>query len=363
MNIDPALTREAQHVLAINVTRIGDTLLNTPALRAIARTFPNARITCLGHAKRVEVLEHLPYLNKIGQIDKKSAPFRARFGLLTGHQYDWAFVWGNDVALHHYALRKAERVIAYRQADANLNQRFFHAADAPALYTLHGVAMQLALPASVGIKPHGYALDYVVTPSEQTAARTRLAATATDHSPLIGFQVASFPTKAYRDWPIEHFIALAQRITGAHPNAKFVMFGGPDDVARIAPFREAFPDKAIVLAGALTLRETVAVMNEIDLYVGVDTGPTHLFSALHKPMVALYHPSLPSALYKPLEHPALYVVDHPRAGQDATSDLPMSDISVDTVWDRVQAALNNVPSQFGGMPAVGIDTAPWPART
>ncbi|MBL8523737.1 MAG: hypothetical protein JNN20_08615, partial [Betaproteobacteria bacterium] len=62
----PKISREqaaaAKRVLAINVTRIGDTLLATPALRALAAFFPNARITCLGHPKRVEVVEHLPYL-------------------------------------------------------------------------------------------------------------------------------------------------------------------------------------------------------------------------------------------------------------------------------------------------------------
>jgi heptosyltransferase-3 len=29
---------------------------------------------------------------------------------------------------------------------------------------------------------------------------------------LIGFQVASFPTKSYRDWPLESFAELGTRI-------------------------------------------------------------------------------------------------------------------------------------------------------
>lgn len=360
--IDPALAAQAKHVLAINVTRIGDTLLNTPALRAIARHFPNAAITCLGHAKRVEVLQHIPYLNNVGEIDKKSAPFRGRFGKLTGHQYDWAFVWGNDVALHRYALRKARHVVAYRQADEALNRRFFHAAAAPALYTLHGVAMQLSLVEAVGIRADGYALDYVVTPAEAGAAKNLLATRARDSAPLIGLQVASFPTKAYRDWPIAHFIALAKRIVAQHPEAKFVMFGGPDDVARIEPFRAALHDHTLVLAGTLTLRETVAVMNEIDLYIGIDTGPTHLYGALKKPMVAMYHPSLPSALYKPLEHSALYVVDHPAAGPHASSDITMAEISVEDVWARVAEAIAHGASSYPGMPAVGIAGPAWPPR-
>ena len=98
--INEEAAHAAQKILVINVTRIGDTLLNTPAIRAIANKFANAAITCLGHAKRVEVLQHLPYLAIADKIDKKSAVWRGRIGVLTGKSYDWAFVWGDDMALH-----------------------------------------------------------------------------------------------------------------------------------------------------------------------------------------------------------------------------------------------------------------------
>ncbi len=348
----------AKRILIINVTRIGDTLLNTPAIRAIAQHFPNAAITCLGHAKRVEVLQHLPYLAKVGGIDKKSARYRGRLGSLTGDRYDWAFVWGNDDALHRYALRKSDRVVGYVQRDSSLNQQLFHAADEPALYSLHGVAMQLALPLSVGIAANGYALDYVVTADETAAARATLQADLpANKKPIIGLQVASFPTKAYRDWPIEQFIALAVRILKSHPNAHFLLFGGTDDQPRTKLFADILPDNTIDYAGNLGLRKTVAVMKEIDLYIGVDTGPTHMYGSLsqwNKPMVSMYHPTLPSALYKPLQHPALYVVDHPLAGMTKDESIPMSDISVETVWERVSDALEGVPSRFSGMLPVGV---------
>jgi heptosyltransferase III len=112
-----------------------------------------------------------------------------------------------------------------------------------------------------------------------------------------------------------------------------------------------------VYAGTLTLRETVAVMKEIDLYIGVDTGPTHLYGALKKPMVAMYHSTLPSALYAPLQHPALYVVDHPMAGSvpvGAGGDAgAMADIGVDVVWARVADALLAKVSRFPAQTPAG----------
>jgi len=80
-------------------------------------------------------------------------------------------------------------------------------------------------------------------------------------------------------------------------------------------------------------------MSQLDLYVGVDTGPTHIMGALEPPMVALYHCYSPSRVLAPLERPRCYVVDHPRAVEGCPPETSMAEISVDAVWARVCEAL------------------------
>jgi heptosyltransferase-3 len=80
-----------------------------------------------------------------------------------------------------------------------------------------------------------------------------------------------------------------------------------------------------------------------DLYVGVDTGPTHIMSAFDIPMVAMYHCISPSTLTGPLDHPCAYLIDHP-AGRDHCGETsPMAEISVDTVFGQVERALTEHP--------------------
>ncbi|MEO8385109.1 MAG: glycosyltransferase family 9 protein [Betaproteobacteria bacterium] len=344
----------AKRVLIINVTRIGDTVLATPAIRAIARFFPNASLTVLGHPKRVEVLAHIQTIQRIGGIDKRSALWRGWRDVITGPEYDWAFVWRNDEELVRYALRKARHVVAHRQQSERINSKLFAAVERIGDNQIHAVAWALSLPAAVGIPADGHQLDYRVSEAEAITARQRLQSDfPNSKGPFIGMQVASFATKSYRDWPIGNFIELATRIAMANADARFVLYGAQSDQDRIAKLTSALPGKSKSYAGAFSLRETVAMMSCTDLYVGVDTGPTHLFGALKKPMVVLYHPSLRSALYKPLDAPALYVVDHPLAGPDATSDIPMMEISVDMVWQAVSAALRGDASTLPGLPAIG----------
>jgi heptosyltransferase-3 len=327
---------EPRDILYINVSRIGDTLLVTPAVRAVATRWPAARITLLAHPKREEVVRQLPFVHHTGSIEKARSRLMGR---LPGKPYDLAFVCNFDAPLIEYALRVAHRVVAFRQPDESLNRRLYRAVEHPALQTTHAVDIQLMLPAALGVAPAGKALAYAVSDAESHWAQDFLARhSAAARHPLIGLQVASFPTKAYRDWPPAHFSELCRRILARWPTAHFLIFGGELEKDRTEALARELGAAATLCAGRLTLRETAALMNLVDLYVGVDTGPTHLMGALHRPMLALYHGYSPSRVLKPLDHPCLWAIDHPLADR-CTPEADMADISVDRVWEAVQQAL------------------------
>lgn len=332
-----------RRILVINVSRIGDTLLATPAIRALARAWPQATIDVLGHPGRVEVLQHLPFIHRVGAITKKSAPLRGWGGLL-GKPYDLALVYGYDASLVAYALRVAGKVVAFRQADPRLNARLLHAVETPGFKADHSVRLALALPAALGLAPAGLRLSYAVSDAERAwAVATRRRDEPPGARPRIGVQVASFPTKAYRDWPLESFIELCDRLRTAWPHTHFLIFGGQEERRRTEALAAHLDGAATLHAGRLSLRQTGALMSGLDLYIGVDTGPTHLMSCFDIPLVALYHGYSGSDLIGPLEHPCLYAIDHPLAGPECTMEAAMADIGVDRVWTAVQQALREHP--------------------
>lgn len=332
----PTLPSDIASILVIQVSRIGDTLLSTPTIRAIAAAYPAAEITCLGHPKRNEILRNLPFIQHVGSITKKQAPFRGR---LRGKRYDLAFVFGHDHPLVAYALRVARRVVAFRQGDPAVDSRLFHIAEEPAFQSRHAVLMQYALIEGLGIPLAGHQLSYRVTDDEAAWAERELHDQPGKAAPLIGLQVASFPTKGYRDWPIERFAELCDRIRQAYPHAHFLIFGGSLEKARTQFLHAHLGEHSTHYAGSLSLRQTAALMARLDLYIGVDTGPTHIMGALRRPMVAMYHPYSPSRLLAPLDHPCLYVVDHPRVSENCGPDTTMAEVAVETVWAQVQKAL------------------------
>lgn len=337
---EPAAPLAPAKILVINVCRIGDTLLATPALRALALAYPAAEVSVLAHPKRVEVLENLPFVARVGAISKRSAGLRGR---LPGTRYDLALVHGFDAALVAYALRAAHRVVAFRQNDESLNRRLHRAVQVPDFQSAHSVHLALRLADALNIAHAGYRLAYRVTDAEGAWAEGRLRALGlASRAPRVGLQVASFPTKGYRDWPVEQFSQLASRIRAAWPDAHFLIFGGPEERARTGRLAAELGDAGTLFAGTLSLRQTAALMQRTHLYVGVDTGPTHLMSCFDVPLVGLYHCASPSRLIGALDHPCFYAVDHPRPAP-CSIETPMAEITVDAVFAAVERAMREHP--------------------
>ena len=338
---DKALNPE--NILVINVSRIGDTLLATPAIRAIAQHWPQARITVLGHPKRVEVLENIPFMHAIGGMDNRRSILQGR---LHGKRYDLAFVFGYDLPLLRYALRVADKVVAFRQSDENINRRLYQCVEPSATRSVHDTDLRFKLTDALGIERVDRHLSYVVSTSEKNWAINRLRQDIGGEPPhpLIGLQIASFPTKGYRDWPLENFSALCKRIVERWPSVHFLVFGGEQEQDRTQALHRLLLPQSTHYAGQLTLRQTGALMQQLDLYIGVDTGPTHVAGALDVPMVALYHPYLPSWRVAPPPRAGLSAIDHPQLSTDSGPEMSMSGISVDLVWDAV---IKTMPASAG----------------
>src|SRR5262245_26454952 len=97
-------------------------MLITPAVRALAKAWPNAKIDFLGSASSSPVFENLPFIRSVGSLNKKTVGLKGRLG---PKEYDLAIVYGydGDGPFVRYALRKASKVIAFKQRDEALNRR------------------------------------------------------------------------------------------------------------------------------------------------------------------------------------------------------------------------------------------------
>lgn len=341
---------QPNRILAIHVARIGDTLLTTAALRHLSNIYPNAQIDFFGHTKRIEVLEHLPYLHHVWGISKKSARFKGWCAKLMGRKpYDLAFVWGHDAELVAYARRVSERLIISRQQDETANQLADQVIEFPNDTNLLSEAEDKPLAQWIldvveqgtHTKADTLYTDYIVTPAESAEAKMLLKqATGKADAQLIGLVVESHPAGAHRDWPIQNFVSLVQLLQAEHPNRYFVLIGGQLSDAKVQALQNVLREHLIDLSGKLSLRQSAAVIKELDLYVAVDTGPSHIAAALGTPSVVMFHCMRAGEYLLASRYPdKLRIINHPTTRANCDFFCAMDAISVEMLVASIHQLL------------------------
>lgn len=344
-----------KRILCMYVARFGDTLLMSVVLKALAQQYPQAQIDFLGHAKRIQVLENLPFIRHLGAISKKSAQFKGWCAQIMGRKsYDIAFVWGHDAELVDYAKRVSKHVVISSQC----NQKRQNAVDAVIDYPADTLKIReeddqpltqwlLDIPEkSLGFRASDHTSEYIVTPAERALAKELLHnATATvDKLPtLIGLVVESHPSAPHRDWPLEKFTELTTRLHQRYPEAWFVVISGGLAANKLKQLKMSAGNQLVDFGGRLSMRESVAVMAEINLYIGVDTGPTLFAAALGIPSVMMFHCMRAARLViNPIKPENVTVIDHPLARQYCSLDTPMAQVEVNTVYDAARKYLEAI---------------------
>lgn len=101
----------------------------------------------------------------------------------------------------------------------------------------------------------------------------------------------------HKCWHRENFLRLAQTLSGR--NIRPVFLFGPAEQERFAPeVQQRFRDTGPVLGG-LSLPQVVQILSQADIYIGNDSGITHIAGAMGKKTIVLFGPTDP-ALYRPL---------------------------------------------------------------
>lgn len=350
------LSTPPKRILVIHVARFGDTLLTGVAIRALKQAYPDAEIDFLGHPKRYDIIRGLPELSHVGVISKKTAPFKGWCSQLFGRKpYDLAVVWGHDAAIHRYAQRVAKHLVVQQIKDEATNQSL-RAAGHVVLKMPSDKDLPLAdwlltlVERGLGIATQDRRVAYTVLPAEKAWAQewltyTFAAVESSDAFPLIGLIIESFPTFKHRDWPIENFVALCRGIIEQYPQARFVLLGSKLPAEKVRALKVVIGDRMAQAVDRLSIRESGAIMSCLDLYIGIDTGPSHVAAGIGIPMVCLFHCARRGPLVlSPVKPEAVTMIEHPCTTEQCSFSVSMSDLAPEGVLQAVLARLSSLQS-------------------
>lgn len=290
---------KVERVLIYRLGSLGDTVVALPCFHQIARSYPRAE-RCL--------LTNIP-------VDSKAPP---AYSILEGSGLVHGFMRYPIATRHLAELAELQRqirdfgaqVLIYltprrTAADAARDALFFH---------LCGIPRIVGLPLARDARTNR--IDPLTGDAEPEAARLArlmrglgkidlsnranwdLALTIEEHlraaevlAPLKGRPLIAcgVGTKMQaKDWGVENWRKVLNALAWEMPQYGLVLIGASEEVEVSASASSAWTGRSVNLCGQLTPRESAAVLARVRLFLGNDSGPMHLASAVGTQCVIVF---------------------------------------------------------------------------
>jgi lipopolysaccharide heptosyltransferase II len=277
-----------RRILFLRTDRLGETLLNLPAIAALRQALPHASLTLAAHPELEPLMSSMPGIDRVLPYPPApAAPWwlRARrFGrFLRRQRFDLAVV-SNPKKELHLAVWLAGipmRVGYARKWGWLLTHRL---PDAKALGERHEVEYNLDLIRAVGIPVS------VVRPEVPHFASEQVEVLQLIHQQGVKISepfvvVHPWTSNPIKRWPLDRYRSLMQGIVERlHMNV--VVVGGREERQRVA---DVLPELPVAdLVGRLTLTQLAALLQRARAMISNDSGPMHLAAALGTPTIALF---------------------------------------------------------------------------
>jgi len=282
--------------LFVRLRSIGDTVLMTPCLAALKSWRPDIEIAVVSEPLAAPVLEDHPLVDEL-VIARPDLSSRARLiSRLRRERFDIAFdMHGGTTATIISALSGARQTVGYR----GYRYSFLLSRRAPSPDQLlgrsrvHSVEQQLALLRWAGVPwpEGGPRLCLKVSPGSEACARDRLSAllgpSRGSGAALAPFAILA-PSAALESkrWPTSGFAEVADHLRESW-HLRSIVIAGPGQEHVAGEVVGHSRTKPSVISG-LGLKELIALTSLAELFVGNDSGPMHIASALERPVVAVF---------------------------------------------------------------------------
>ncbi len=102
----------------------------------------------------------------------------------------------------------------------------------------------------------------------------------------------------HKRWPAENFVALGEKIKEDR-TANFIILGNEADCQAGAQLSSVLGNRAVDLTGRTSILQTAAILKKCTLFVGNDSGPAHLASAVGCPTVTVMYSVVFPGIWEP----------------------------------------------------------------
>jgi ADP-heptose:LPS heptosyltransferase len=320
-------------VLALQLKRIGDLVLTTPALAALKAAWPTAHLTLAVDAGTASLLPAIPHIDAAIVFGRGRgwAPWQQVLSGRFGAVLDFT---GSDRSALAAWLSRAPRRVGYAWTRAKgLRARAYHSQVESAVRDRHTITHYLDLIEGLGIEV-----------AEPPLALHLPAATAAS-VPSGPYAVLHAGTaRPEKNWPVERWAEVARHVAQEH-GLEIVLTSGPAaseqaETHRLAARLAALPVRLEMPADLCVFARW---LRDAALVISGDTSAVHLAAAFGTAQVALFGPTNPFH-WRPRHARAVVLSAAQPEGPLATfnprlAGAPMERLSTDVVCAAIDRLL------------------------
>ena len=289
---------EIERVLIRGTNWIGDVVMTLPAVAAIRKTWPRARISILAKPWVAEVYRLSPDVDEIITFAEpgRHAGILGKWrlaGELRSYDFDCAIILQNAIEAAILARLAGIPLRAGYNSDGRGLLLTHSVRRTPAIRKVHQIDYYREMVRALGCTTAGRNVhlrpgkDY-----DETAKRLLGQFGIGEGSPLIGIA----PGAAYgpaKKWLPELFSATADRLIDA-TGAQTILFGSSNDRESTAAVEKNARHRLIDIAGKTDLKEAMALIAHCTLFLSNDSGLMHVAGALGIPTIAIFGSTNPA---------------------------------------------------------------------
>jgi heptosyltransferase III len=254
-------------ILVLRGGALGDLILTLPVLRELRNDFPDSNLELWGifPQARLAASEFVHRVERLDAPDLVPLFVDGPLPPLVRNKLD-----GFDLAISF--LSDSDGIVERNLANAGVKQVV--ACSTRMRPEMHAVFQLAEVLGRLGLTLHDPIPRLAVGPKPV-------------RSPTLGFHVGSGSPQ--KNWPIDHWIELIQRLEGVFSD--FLLVGGEADDKTVRAFRTRCRLRPLRTLLNHSLADLCQALNGCAVFVGHDTGVTHLAAAIGIPTVALFGPT------------------------------------------------------------------------
>ena len=331
------------NILLIQLKRIGDLILTTPAIAAVREKSPDAHLTLVISSEGKALAPAITGVNKLLVMPRGFAGLGTIAAIARG-KFDYCvdFTRNDRSALLVLLSRAKKRIVSFRiKVRSRFRTRFYNEFVEHRMRDMHMIDYHLALLEPLGISNVSRAVRLELPKRARETADELLSAHNIRRDFIVFHPGSARPEKF---WNAQRWADVMNHAADDH-DVDLVLTGGswPLEQTHISDIKSKMQRRIVDLSSKTDLLTLAALVGKARLLITVDSAPMHLASASHTPQVILFGPTNPFH-WRPRASPALilqgtstspfteFVPKQPR--------LPMNQISTQAVIDAMETLLS-----------------------